>query len=303
MNSLFVHFFVSGNAFFAGILMTIISIFMTFYKGKTPCRISCRLLFTGGFIFVILSGTPIYMPLAVPFYILPLSLMVLLYFDSVSAKLILSLKIISVLLCLAAGITELFNCTIPELPRINYGKIYVIGDSISAGIGFKGEKTWSEIVEEKTRIPVCNMSRGGGTVKSAQTQARLIKDSNILIFLEIGGNDMLGRTPFPQYRKELDNLLEMLKGKNRTLVMLELPCVPFHGMFCKAQRELAAKHKVILIPKRVFAWVLKGHTSTVDGIHLSNYGQEKMAQAFLNACGHALKKPQGNEKLTPAIAE
>ena len=72
--------------------------------------------------------------------------------------------------------------------------------------------------------------------------------------------------------------------------MLELPWAPFHASFLKAQRELAIKHKVILIPRKVFSGVLEGSASTVDGIHLSNYGQEKMANAFLNICGHALKR-------------
>ena len=198
MNPLIMHV-VSGNAFFTGILLIIIAILMTFRKGNSVYRTATRLIFIIGLILTALTSTPIYMPLAILFYLLPIALMVLLYFDSISPKLIISLKIISILTCLTAGIIELTNCIIPDIAPLNCGKIYVVGDSVSAGIGFKGEKTWSEIVEEKTHIPVRNMSVGGGTVKSAQTKAHLIKDDNVLIFLEIGGNDMLGRTPFPRY--------------------------------------------------------------------------------------------------------
>ena len=82
--------------------------------------------------------------------------------------------------------------------------------------------------------------------------------------------------------------------------MLELPWAPFHDGFRRAQREIAQKHGVTLIPRKVFSWVLSGQESTVDGIHLSNRGHEKMAEAFLSTCGTALSpaalviKTEGN---------
>jgi lysophospholipase L1-like esterase len=175
------------------------------------------------------------------------------------------------------------------LPIVQYDKVYVVGDSVSAGIGFKGERTWPEIVADECHAKVTNLSQGGGTSGSAIRQANLIKDKKALVFLEIGGNDMLGRTPLPEYRTDLDHLLDAVKGTERTIVMMEIPWAPFHGAFCRAQREMAGKHGATLVPRRIFAGVLDGKGSTVDGIHLSNRGHEKMAEAFMDICGKMLK--------------
>jgi acyl-CoA thioesterase-1 len=45
----------------------------------------------------------------------------------------------------------------------------------------------------------------------------------------------------------------------------------------RAQRELAEKYGVRLVPRRRFAAVLSGSESTADGLHLSNFGHRKMA--------------------------
>ena len=71
--------------------------------------------------------------------------------------------------------------------------------------------------------------------------------------------------------------------------MMEIPWAPFHGAFCRAQRDMAEKHGVTLIPRRIFAGVLEGRDSTVEGIHLSNRGHEKMARVFMEICGEMLK--------------
>jgi hypothetical protein len=60
------------------------------------------------------------------------------------------------------------------------------------------------------------------------------------------------------------------------------------GPVCRAQRDMAEKHGVALIPRRIFAGVLEGKDSTMDGIHLSNRGHEKMARVFMEICGEML---------------
>jgi acyl-CoA thioesterase I len=60
--------------------------------------------------------------------------------------------------------------------------------------------------------------------------------------------------------------------------MLELPLLPLHKDFGVAQRELAAKYGVTLVPKYLFAGVLGADGATTDGIHLSPSGHEAMAK-------------------------
>src|ERR1700722_17028018 len=71
--------------------------------------------------------------------------------------------------------------------------IYVIGDSISAGIDDK-EKTWPDVLGDLSQLKVVNLARAGATVEIATYQTKRITVSNTLVLVEIGGNDLLGRT-------------------------------------------------------------------------------------------------------------
>jgi acyl-CoA thioesterase I len=64
----------------------------------------------------------------------------------------------------------------------------------------------------------------------------------------------------------------------RTVLMMELPIIPGTWAFAAWQRHLAAKHGVILIPKRIIAEVVLTKANVIDGVHLSPSGHERMAE-------------------------
>ena len=120
----------------------------------------------------------------------------------------------------------------------------------------------------------------GGTVGTAVNSFKRIKNLNKddLVIIEIGGNNLLNGTSTKDFRKDLTRLLRDVTSKTQNVIMLELPLPPFGNNFGKAQRELSSEFNIILIPKKYFAWVLSGSDSTMDGLHLSNYGHKKMAE-------------------------
>ena len=61
--------------------------------------------------------------------------------------------------------------------------------------------------------------------------------------------------------------------------MFELPLPPLHNGFGTAQRQLAAKYGVALIPKRPLTAVFGMKDGTVDGLHLSDAGHRALAQS------------------------
>ncbi len=289
MNALALHV-VSGSAVFTSIALTSLALLLSLGKGGAWRRGLMRLLFISGLLLALISSTAMPFALQLASLLLPFSLLVATLFEAAPKKLLIVLRAGVFASCLLVAAFELWSRRIPEVPAKGFALAYVVGDSVSAGIGFKGETTWPELVERRSGVKMVNLSRGGGTVGSALSQAKTISAPDALVFLEIGGNDMLGQTPLPKYKEDLDRLLSALEGRGRVLAMLELPWAPFHSSFCRAQREIAAKHGAILIPRRVFAWVLGGPEATVDGIHLSNAGHERMAEAFLSICGRALAK-------------
>jgi lysophospholipase L1-like esterase len=67
------------------------------------------------------------------------------------------------------------------------------------------------------------------------------------------------------------------------VVMFELPLPPFRNEYGRVQRKLASKYGVVLIPKRVFVGVLTEEGATMDGVHLSPQGHERMAEIVWNS--------------------
>lgn len=140
-------------------------------------------------------------------------------------------------------------------------------------------KNWPELLGEELGLPVENFSFGGAMLDTALHNAQRIDSDNALVILEIGGNDLLnGRRDF---EKNLKRMLDTVCRSNCRVVMIELPLPPFHNAYGRAQRELARKYGVVLIPKRYLAAVMATPGATVDGLHLSNKGHELLAARLL----------------------
>jgi acyl-CoA thioesterase-1 len=99
------------------------------------------------------------------------------------------------------------------------------------------------------------------------------------VLLEIGGNDLLANTAPREFERGLNELLRAVCQPGRTVVMFELPLPPSYNQFGIIQRRCSRAHGVLLIPKRVLLGVLRADATTLDSIHLSPAGHQRMAQA------------------------
>jgi lysophospholipase L1-like esterase len=165
----------------------------------------------------------------------------------------------------------------PPLPS-NYQTIYVIGDSVSAGIGGKTEKPWPLRISETTGIDVINLAQAGATVHSAlMKQVPQVNIPKQLLLLEIGGNDLFGPTPTTEFKQDLKQIISILLKDDHTVVMFELPILPWQYRYTLIQRELAEKYAIILIPKRFLAGIFSHKETTSDLAHLTETGHRLMA--------------------------
>jgi acyl-CoA thioesterase I len=60
--------------------------------------------------------------------------------------------------------------------------------------------------------------------------------------------------------------------------MFDLPLPPLYNEFGRIQRRLAAQYGVLLIPKRVLVDVIARDGATLDSIHLTERGHQRMAE-------------------------
>lgn len=163
-------------------------------------------------------------------------------------------------------------------------RLLIAADSVTAGLN-DGEDTWPQRLAREVPLEVFDASQPGATLKSAVEQVALFDEQPSLLLLEIGGNDLLEGLPVAQFQHDMDRLLAAATRPGRTVWMFELPLPPLAFRYGEAQRQLARRHGVTLIPRQYLLRVLTSPGGTVDGIHLSSLGHQRMAelmQSLLN---------------------
>jgi len=184
----------------------------------------------------------------------------------------------------------------PKLPGEYFEKLWVIGDSVSVGIGGQNEITWPKILSKKYNVTVINLAVAGATVNTALTQANNINNDNGLVLIEIGGNDLFEKTPIEIFYKNYDRLLDKLNKTNTNVLMIELPLMPGQMKYGRAQRKLAKIYSVQIIPKRFFAKVLSTKGASNDIAHLTSIGHNLMADMVWEIIEKGFKTKRSTEQ-------
>lgn len=154
--------------------------------------------------------------------------------------------------------------------------VFVIGDSLAMALE-DGVAPWPRQWAERSGLQVTSLAAGGKRTEGALSDLLRIPPGPASVLLEIGGNDLLGGTPTPEFAQTLATLLDRVCQPGRAVALLELPLTPFGNGYGRAQREPAVRHGVTLIPKRCLADILADPKATVDGIHLSGRGHARLA--------------------------
>ncbi|MBM4069967.1 MAG: acyl-CoA thioesterase [Planctomycetes bacterium] len=280
-----IYFFGSGFAFFAGCGL-ILAALAAFSSAQHRWQRSVALVAAvTGLILVALSATPLpYGFYAVAGVVTLAWLIVEQLKEERYPRVRNWLRRATAIIWFAGLVVEAPFLVTPTLKVDGNPTLYVIGDSVAAGVGDETE-TWPRILARKHAIEVNDFSHAGATVSSALKQAERLPPRGGIVLLEIGGNDVLGSTTAARFNENLDQLLARVRAPNRLVVMFELPLPPFQNEYGRIQRRLALKHGVRLVPKRVFAGVLTKDGATLDSVHLSAAGHQTMANAVWGVLG------------------
>jgi acyl-CoA thioesterase-1 len=271
--------FADGSMFFVGLLLTTGALWLLIWEKTRMGRPALNAMVIVGVILVAASATPLPLWAYFLWIISAVSGLVLVNRAASSTRSqVLSCSVVlvaTVALCVA----ELPNRRLPELRVPEGTTVYVLGDSISAGVGTR-ERCWPSVLEEMAHLRIVNLARPGATAESAIAQAKGIVHPHGIVIVEIGGNDLLGGTNASVFQGQLDTLVSALCADQHSVLLLELPLFPFQNAFGQAQRAVARKHGVTLLPKRYFARVLGTDNGTLDGLHLSQAGHDAMASTI-----------------------
>jgi acyl-CoA thioesterase-1 len=279
----FAFHFAGGDAFFTGAMLLLSATLTLFLWTSAAGRIVARLCGWLGAIVIALSGTPLpywfYAVWAIAFFAWICASPGRPSLSSNRRKIGLGIALAT--LTVAGIVWEGSYRFMPRFPSGRYSRLAVIGDSISAGMLGPDELTWPKQFHSVYHIDVLDLSREGATAASARKQVIKLKDGfpddPTVLVIEIGGNDFFGSTSTAEFEKQLEALIKESERPSRQLVMIELPLPPFYNGYGRAQRDVAARYDVPMIPKRLFASVVFTEGATLDGLHLSEKGHRLMA--------------------------
>ncbi len=277
MNWLIYHI-ASGQAFFSGSAMLLAASVFVFNRPSWLRRLA-PLLCIVGVIFIAVSSTPLSLWFYIPAGIVALAWLGSTRWGAKFRKWNIAVRIAFPAVVLLGVVLEFPYHLLPGIDKEPSKTMIVFGDSVTAGLGDEAVETWPQIIERTRSITIQDYAKIGATVSTAVRQVRQHDIPDGLVFLEIGGNDLLGSTSPEKFRKDLRELFKALSSHRGRIVMMELPLPPFFNSYGRIQRELTREYNVKLIPKRIFMRILAQDQSTLDSIHLSQSGQQHFAEA------------------------
>jgi acyl-CoA thioesterase-1 len=277
--SFLIHYFVDGTAFFAGAAMLLLLPLLP-SAGKTWKARIVRVIAALGAAIVVLSGTPL------PYWFYGVWAAAILACEvarrrvwKLPPSVALAGRMAAASLTLAAGAMELPWQRAPSITLAPSQTVYVIGDSISAGLDPARKGAWPELLGRRIEARVVNLAQAGAKVSGAVAQAAGVQEADAIVLVEIGGNDLM-LTPAGAFAADLENLLRLVGGPQRRVFMIEVPSMPFGNQYGLAQRRLARKYGVTMIPRWLLVNVWATPGATLDGIHLSPAGHQQLATAI-----------------------
>jgi len=180
-------------------------------------------------------------------------------------------------------LAALYEAAWRHLPLQEFSTIsplIIIADSVTAGVDENEAITWPNLLARDHGLQIVDLSRMGDTLSSAIQRVQGTALPEGLVVIELGGNDVLGTTTVEEFDQQLELLLQLVTRPARDILMFELPLPPLGNRFGQIQRRLASKYHVQLIPKCVLAELLLSPETTLDSIHLTQTGHERLAQAM-----------------------
>jgi acyl-CoA thioesterase-1 len=282
MNWLVYHV-VSGQAFFTGIALLVLAAYASTRSRPIFSRITV-LSFLIGIIAVVVSSS------AIPYWCYCVAGGVILTWIASGFKSNWRRPTAATKACilLILAFLELPYHFPHSLTPVKLRTLTVIGDSVTAGVdGDEKSETWPRLLARQHHIEVQDISHIGETAASALKRTKTQPITSPVVVVEIGGNDVLGSTTTTQFEGDLEALLSYIATPDRQIVMFELPLPPFYHEYGRIQRTIAAKYNVTLIPKRVFLSIIAYDDSTLDSIHLSQSGHQRMAETVWRSVGSA----------------
>lgn len=193
--------------------------------------------------------------------------------------------------------------------------LLVLGDSLSAGYGFRLEESWPALLQRRlgSTLQVINVSQSGETTAGGLTRlpAALKAHRPAVVVLELGGNDGLRGLPVVSARTNLSQMIELSRAAGAQVVLLAVKLPPNFGAkrlasFDAMYRELAREHRLPEPPHLLEGLAERFELFQADQIHPTAAAQQLLLDNVWAAISGAVArvtapspKPSASRELRP----
>ncbi|MBM9605660.1 arylesterase [Desulfopila inferna] len=181
------------------------------------------------------------------------------------------------------------------------GKIVALGDSLTAGLGVDLQKSYPLQLQKKLQengydFRVVNAGVSGETSSGTLSRLDWILGQNPeIIILEIGANDGLRGIDPALVKKNIDEILTKLQGKDIVTILAGMQMVWNLGeqytlKFNAIYPELAREHNVIFMPFFLEDVAAEASLNREDGIHPNEEGYRHIVRNIYPYVVQAIEK-------------
>jgi len=181
-------------------------------------------------------------------------------------------------------------CDKPQVDAIpTSSNILALGDSLTAGYGVNSDEAWPSLLAGKTGWTVINGGISGNTSSEALARlpALLEEHKPVLVFIALGGNDMLRHTPTQETITNLEKMIALVRVHGAKPILLGIPKPSLAGAVfqnlsaAEFYRDIAKAQQVPLIEDAI-ADVLSDPQLKVDQLHPNAAGHQLLTEKILD---------------------
>lgn len=189
----------------------------------------------------------------------------------------------------------------PAVDRTGWPVIVAFGDSLTAGLGVSVEENYpsqlqAELDRQGYKYRVVNAGISGDETGGGVSRVdSVLSHKPGIVILELGANDGLRGKPVQNVKENLTQIVERLQKEGVQVVLAGMQIPPNYGpeyteAFQKTYEEVAATHKVPLIPFFLDGVAGKPELNRPDGIHPTGEGYVFVVRNVMSVLQPLLKK-------------
>lgn len=160
--------------------------------------------------------------------------------------------------------------------------ILAFGDSLTHGFGVDSEFSYPSVMQRKTSLHVINAGVNGETTSESLYRLPMyLEQKPDFVILCIGGNDILQDVPENIIKRNIEEMVEMIKQSGAQILLVGVPELNTLGFRVLDIYEEIADDAQILYEDEILSYIELRREYKSDYIHPNEKGYKMMADAFI----------------------